>query len=28
MGLLAILADIFLGKVENWITPTGLKIKR
>jgi len=28
MGLLAILANIFLGKVENWITPTGLKIKR
>jgi len=28
MGLLAILADIFLGNVENWITPTGLKIKR
>ena len=28
MGLLAILADIFLGKVEDWITPAGLKIKR
>jgi len=28
MGLLAILADIFLGKVENWITPAGLKIER
>ncbi|MGM0382522.1 MAG: ABC transporter permease [Thermodesulfobacteriota bacterium] len=28
MGLLAILADIFLGEVEGWITPTGLKIKR
>jgi len=28
MGLLAILADIFLGKVEGWITPAGLKIKR
>ncbi|MFH1292941.1 MAG: ABC transporter permease [Pseudomonadota bacterium] len=28
MGLLAILADIFLGRVEDWITPTGLKIER
>ena len=28
MGLLAILADIFLGKVEDWVTPTGLKIER
>lgn len=28
MGLLAILADIFLGKVEDWITPAGLKIER
>ncbi|MDY6793175.1 MAG: ABC transporter permease [Thermodesulfobacteriota bacterium] len=28
MGLLAILADIFLAKVEDWITPAGLKIKR
>ena len=28
MGMLAILADIFLQKVEDWITPTGLKIKR
>ena len=28
MGLLAILADIFLSKVEDWITPAGLKIER
>jgi osmoprotectant transport system permease protein len=28
MGMLAILADIFLQKVEDWITPTGLKIAR
>jgi len=28
MGLLAIFADIFLGKVEDWITPAGLKIER
>ena len=28
MGLLAILADIFLQRVEDWITPTGLKIVR
>jgi len=28
MGLLAILADIFLGRVEDWITPTGLQIER
>ena len=28
MGLLAIVADILLGKTEQWITPTGLKIKR
>ena len=28
MGLLAIVADIFLEKAEQWITPTGLTIKR
>ena len=28
MGLLAIVADIFFEKTEQWITPTGLKIKR
>ncbi len=28
MGMLAILADIFLQKVEDWITPMGLKIAR
>jgi osmoprotectant transport system permease protein len=28
MGLLAIVADILLEKTEQWITPTGLKIKR
>jgi osmoprotectant transport system permease protein len=28
MGLLAIVADILLEKAEQWITPTGLKIKR
>jgi ABC-type proline/glycine betaine transport system permease subunit len=28
MGMLAILADIFLQKVEDWITPMGLKIVR
>ncbi len=28
MGFLAIVADIFLGKTEEWITPTGLKVKQ
>ena len=28
MSLLAIVADIFLAKAEDWITPTGLKIKQ
>ena len=28
MGLLAIVADIFFEKAEQWITPAGLKIKR
>jgi osmoprotectant transport system permease protein len=28
MGMLAILADIFLQRVEDWITPKGLKIAR
>jgi ABC-type proline/glycine betaine transport system permease subunit len=26
MSLLAIVADIFLAKAEDWITPTGLKV--
>ncbi len=28
MGFLAIVADIFLGKAEEWITPAGLKVKQ
>jgi len=28
MSLLAIVADIFLGKIEEWVTPTGLKVKQ
>jgi osmoprotectant transport system permease protein len=28
MSLLAVVADIFLAKVEEWITPTGLKVKQ
>lgn len=28
MSLLAIVADIFLAKTEDWITPTGLKVKQ
>ena len=28
MSLLAIVADIFLSKVEEWITPAGLKVKQ
>ncbi|MCD4676882.1 MAG: ABC transporter permease [Desulfobacula sp.] len=28
MGFLAIVADIFLAKTEEWITPTGLKVKQ
>ncbi len=28
MSLLAIVADIFLSKAEDWVTPTGLKVKQ
>jgi ABC-type proline/glycine betaine transport system permease subunit len=28
MGLLAITADIVFEKLENWITPAGLKVAR
>ncbi|HKK90957.1 MAG TPA: ABC transporter permease [Desulfobacteraceae bacterium] len=28
MGLLAIVCDIFLEKCEDWVTPTGLKVKQ
>ena len=28
MSVLAIIADLFLGKAEEWLTPTGLKIRQ
>lgn len=28
MGLLAIISDIFLERAEDWVTPTGLKVRR